>query len=280
MATTSSERAPADARGSEPMLELQNVEVTYHRAITAVQGVSISVASGSITGIIGTNGAGKTTTLGAIAGFLGADDVKVTDGRILLEGRRIDGLPPHVVARAGVRLIPERDKIFARLSVEENLRASKVSTTDDRHAFGLSDVYELFPVLASRRRQTAGYLSGGERQQLAMAMGLVGSPRLLLVDEMSLGLSPVVVSQLAALVRRLRDELDLTFLIVEQNALLAVELSDYAYVMENGRVVFQGKDDSLSSHADFRDFYLGVDADRKQSYRDVKGYKRKRRWFG
>ena len=263
------------------MLDLHNVEVTYHRSITAVQGVSIAVAANSITGIIGTNGAGKTTTLSAVAGFLGADDVAVTEGRILLEGERIDGRPPHAVARAGIGLIPERSKIFARLRVEENLRASVVPGRDGgERALDIDDVYDLFPVLASRRRQVAGYLSGGERQQLAMAMGLVGAPRLLLVDEMSLGLSPVVVAQLAALVRRLRDELGLTFLIVEQNALLTVELCDYAYVMENGRVAFEGDAESLSSHADFREFYLGVGAAEHQSYRDVKGYKRKRRWFG
>ncbi len=144
------------------MLDLHNVEVTYHRSITAVQGVSIAVAPNSITGIIGTNGAGKTTTLSAVAGFLGADDVAVTEGRILLEGDRIDGRPPHAVARAGVGLIPERDKIFARLRVEENLRASVVHGRDDGvRALDIDDVYDLFPVLSSRRRQVAGYLRGG-----------------------------------------------------------------------------------------------------------------------
>jgi branched-chain amino acid transport system ATP-binding protein len=267
--------------GIAPLLQLENVEVTYHRAITAVQGLSIAVAPGSITGIIGTNGAGKTTTLQAIAGFLSSDDVEVSEGRILLDGAPIQGRPPHAVARLGVGLIPERDKIFSRLTVEENLRSSSV-----RHAggatrrFGIEDAYELFPVLARRRGQVSGYLSGGERQQLAMAMGLVGSPRLLLIDEMSLGLSPVMVSQLADLVRRLRAELGITFLIVEQNALVTVELADYAYVMENGRVVFEGAPDVLVRHDDFREFYLGMGAEQQSSYRDVKEYRRKRRWFG
>jgi branched-chain amino acid transport system ATP-binding protein len=267
----------AAAAVAPALLEAEGLEVVYNRVVTAIQGISLQVQPGSITGVIGTNGAGKTTTLRAIAGFLPAEDVELADGRITFRGRRVDGRPPHVVARAGIGLIPERNKIFSTLTVEENLRAG----IREASSFGLGDAYELFPVLGERRRLIAGYLSGGERQMLAIAMGLVGGPTLMLVDEMSLGLSPAVVAQIVDVIRHLREDRGLSFLLVEQNALLAVDLVDYAYVMENGRIVFEGTPHDLIGHDDFREFYLGLGSGADaRSYRDVKEYRRKRRWFG
>ena len=276
-------REPAEATGvvdeTPPLLEVKNLEVVYHRTVTAIQGISLIVKPGSITGLVGTNGAGKTTTLQAIAGFMPGDEVEVTDGSIFLRGERIDRKPPHYVARKGVALIPERKKIFSTLRVEENLLASIARGVGARR-FELEDVFALFPVLQERRKQVSGYLSGGERQMLAMAMGLLGTPELLLVDEMSLGLAPAIVKQLADVIRRLRADFGMTVLLVEQNALLVVELVDYAYVIENGRIVFEGVPERLLGHSDFREFYLGLGVDQEKTYRDVKEYRRKRRWFG
>lgn len=272
-------QAPKDERG--PVLEVKNLEVVYNRAVTAIQGVSLNVKDRSITTIVGRNGAGKTTTLHAIAGFLPADDVDIPVGDVLMNGKSLVGKPPHVVARAGIGLVPERVKIFSRMTVEENLNASFASATHGReHLMSVSGVYEVFPVLKERRRLISGYLSGGERQMLAIGMGLLGTPELLMIDELSLGLSPALWKQIANVVVELRNSYELSFLVVEQNALLAVEIADYVYVMENGRVVFEGDTETIVAHKDFREFYLGIGSGAEtKTYRDVKDYRRKRRWF-
>ncbi len=256
------------------LVELQGVEVVYHRVATAIQGVSLTVASGGVTAIIGVNGAGKTTTLKAISGFLGTEDARVTAGRILFEGREITGWPPHRTARLGVALVPEREKVFETLTVEENLR---VSCPPDRD---WSEAFDLFPRLAELRRRPAGYLSGGEKQMLALAMALLGRPRLLMVDELSLGLAPAVTARLLGELLRLRRELGFTLLLVEQNAAIALAVADYGYVMEDGRVVFAGTAERLRQHGDIREFYLGYrEGEDVRSYREVKQYRRKRRWW-
>jgi len=263
----------------EVLLEVQNLEVTYDRVVKAVRGVSFSVRRGSITGIIGTNGAGKTTTLHAVAGLMAGDRASIRNGRISFAGRRIEKKRPHSIARLGIGLVPERRKIFATLTVEENLRASLAGRAGHRRELiSLEGVYELWPRLHERRRQVAGYLSGGERQLLAIAMGLLGSPDLLMIDEMLLGLSPAMSQVVAETVLELRRRFDLTFLVVEQNALLASELVDFAYVMENGGIVFEGPIETLVAHADFREFYLGLGVEAERSYRDVRQLGRRRRW--
>ncbi len=256
------------------LVELEGVEVVYHRVATAIQGVSIRVAEGSVTAILGVNGAGKTTTLKAISGFLGAEDARVTAGRVLFEGRDITGWSPHRTGRLGIALVPEREKVFESLTVEENLRASCPPGRDWAAAF------DLFPRLAELRRRRAGYLSGGEKQMLALGMALVGRPRLLMVDELSLGLAPAVTARLLAELVRLRRELGFTLLLVEQNAAIALAVADYGYVMEDGRVVFAGTAETLRRHGDIREFYLGYreEAD-VRSYREVKQYRRRRRWW-
>ena len=257
------------------LLRVDKLEVTYHRVITAVQGVSLEVPRGAIVALIGNNGAGKTTTLRAISGFLGLDDARVTEGSISFGGNRIETEPPHRIARLGVALVPERSKVFENLTVQENLAASVA-----RRAMDPDRVYQYFPPLAALRTRQAGLLSGGERQMLAIGAALMCGPELLLIDELSLGLAPLVVRDLIARLRRIREELGTTLLVVEQNAQIALELADYGYVMENGRVVLDGTSERLRAHSDIREFYLGLGESGRKSYRDVKQYRRSRRWYG
>jgi branched-chain amino acid transport system ATP-binding protein len=262
------------------LLQLENVEVVYHRVITAVQGVSLSVPQGAIVALLGTNGAGKTTTLRAISGFIGLDDARVTDGAVRYRGTPIHNLPPHRVTALGIALVPERNKVFENLTVAENLEAVVARRGADRRRLA-EQVYELFPALARLRAREAGYLSGGERQMLAIGSALACAPQLLLVDELSQGLAPVLVEALMERLKAVRDQTGATVLLVEQNAQVALEVADYGYVMENGRVVLDGTPARLREHQDIREFYLGAGrGERRRSYRDVKQYRRSRRWYG
>jgi branched-chain amino acid transport system ATP-binding protein len=268
-------------RQAAALLVIENLEVIYNRAVTAVQGVSIGVVEGSITALVGTNGAGKSTTLAAIAGFMRADDVQVPNGTITFAGEQLRGLRNYQISGRGIGLVPERNKIFPTMSVAQNLAACRPADEGSaKRALSLEEIVALFPRLKERYGSIAGYLSGGERQMLAIGMALLTGPRLLLIDEMSLGLAPIVVSQLQDTVRQLRDRWGVTFLVVEQSAATALEVADYLYVMENGRVVFDGTPERLRQHGDFREFYLGMGEGGQRSYSDVKQYRRKRRWFG
>ena len=261
----------------EILLKVDKIEVTYHRVITAVQGVSLEVARGQIVALLGNNGAGKTTTLRAISGFISMDDARVSEGSITYRDRRTDRLQPHEITRMGVVLVPERAKVFENLTVAENILAS-VSGRKDKEQAALA--YEYFPQLVHLRRREAGYLSGGERQMLAIAAALVCAPQLLLVDELSLGLAPRIVSELVERLQRIREELGLTIVLVEQNATVALEVADHGYVMENGRIVLDGTAERLRAHDDIREFYLGHAQGERRNYRDVKQYRRSRRWYG
>jgi len=259
------------------LLSVDKMEVVYKHVITAVQGVTLSVTEKQIVALLGTNGAGKTTTLRAISGFLGLDDARVTEGAISFEGRRIDNLAPHETAARGVVLVPEREKVFPNLTVAENL----IAPVKPRHARLQQDlVFHFFPRLADLRNKAGGLLSGGERQMLAIASALVCEPKLLLIDELSLGLAPIVVDGLARQLAAIRSELGIAILLVEQSAPVALQLADYAYVMENGRIVLDGDCDRLKSHQDVQEFYLGQAHGERRSYRDVKQYRRSRRWYG
>ena len=267
-----------------PLLQLDKIEVTYHRVITAVQGVSLSVTEGTIVALLGTNGAGKTTTLRAISGFIGLDDARVTDGKVAYRGERIDNQPPHQVTARGVTLVPERSKVFENLTVAENVDAVVPRNGSDRRL--AEAVWEYFPALARLRRREAGYLSGGERQMLAIGSALACGPELLLVDELSQGLAPLIVEELLGRLKAIRRDLGMTLLLVEQNAALALEVADYAYVMENGRIVLDGTPQRLRGHPDIQEFYLGTGigtgtgTGKRRNYRDVKQYRRSRRWYG
>jgi branched-chain amino acid transport system ATP-binding protein len=258
------------------LLEVRQLEVVYNRVATAIQGVSLDVPAGAIVALVGTNGAGKTTTLRAISGFLPSEDADITDGDIRFGGKRINGRPPHELARAGIILVPEREKVFATLDVRENLEFAARQggeITVDR-------ILGYFPRLGERRTQLAGYLSGGEKQMLAIAMALLCRPSLLLIDELSLGLAPIAIKELMERLRQVSKELHLTVLLVEQNANAALAVSDHGYVMEGGRIVHSGPASEMISHPDIREFYLGGGHTQARSYRDIKQYRRKRRWWG
>ncbi len=263
------------------LLSVDKLEVVYHRAITAVQGVSLTVERGQIVALLGTNGAGKTTTLRAISGFLGLDDARVTEGTIAFDGAQIANLPPHDVTRRGIALVPEREKVFPNLTVAENLSAPvahRVSAAEQRRLEAM--VLQIFPRLGELRGRVAGLLSGGERQMLAIGGALMCAPKLLLIDELSLGLAPVVVEDLARRLAEVRGALGVTILLVEQSAAVALAVADHGYVMENGRIVLDGSAERLRAHPDVQEFYLGHATGARKSYRDVKQYRRSRRWYG
>jgi branched-chain amino acid transport system ATP-binding protein len=261
------------------VLDIENLEVTYGRVIVAVQGVSLNVPANSIVALLGTNGAGKSTTVRAISGFLPVDDAEIKKGVIRFNGQSILGLAPYDIVRRGVVLVPERRKIFETLTVEENLRVTSrlgsAQASDD-----MEKLFTIFPVLAERRKQTAGYLSGGERQMLAISQALLCKPKLMLVDELSLGLAPLLVQELMARLREMRDKFNLSILLIEQDASSALAIADYGYIMEGGRIVYEGAADKLRSHGDVQEFYLGSGDSARVSYRDVKQYRRSRRWWG
>lgn len=265
-----------------PLLQVDKLEVVYHHAIRAVQGISLAVPSGKIVALLGTNGAGKTTTLRAISGFLGLDNAHVTEGAVAFAGEAITHRPPNEIARAGIVLVPEREKVFPNLTVAENLHAPvgmKASRAERRRREEL--VLHFFPRLADLKSRIGGLLSGGERQMLAIAAALMCHPRLLLVDELSLGLSPVAVEALTEQLLAIRRELDLSILLVEQSATVALAIADHGYVMENGRIVIDGDAARLRGHKDIQEFYLGqMGGAERRSYRDVKQYRRNRRWHG
>ncbi len=265
-------------RDSSTLLQVTKLEVVYHHISTAIQGISFGISEGQFFSIIGANGAGKTTTLRAISGFLGQDNADITDGEIFFMNKKLNGLPPHKITNMGIVLVPERNKIFETLTAEENLEVS-VSQSKDRKKRE-QEIYEYFPSLKGHKHHLAGFLSGGERQMLAIGQALLCEPKLLLLDEVSMGLAPLIVSTLLKTLVKMKSDLHLTILLVEQNAAAALEIADYAAVMENGRIVFDGTPQKLLAHDDVREFYLGIRETGEKSYRDVKQYKRTRRWWG
>jgi branched-chain amino acid transport system ATP-binding protein len=263
------------------LLNIENLEVVYHNVSTAVQGISLKVYRNQIVTLLGTNGAGKSTTLKAISGFLGVDNAKVTEGAIEFKGERIEGRPPHAITTRGIAIVPEWGKVFENLTVEENLDVCVPSAKHRVKKEDLTQLLTYFPPLQKARKRLAGYLSGGERQMLSISMALLCKPDLLLVDELSLGLAPVIVNELMGLLGVIRNEQGVTILLVEQNAQAALEIADYGYVIENGRIVFAGTAEALLSHGDIQEFYLGQGKrETRTSYRDVKQYRRTRRWYG
>jgi branched-chain amino acid transport system ATP-binding protein len=263
------------------MLTLNNIEVIYDGVILVLKGVSLSVGEGAITTLLGANGAGKTTTLKAISGLLRSERGDVTKGSVDLGGQRIDGLPPHEVVKRGVVQVFEGRRVFEHLTTEENLIAgAHIQGDRARVSDGIARVYEYFPRLKERRDMQSGYLSGGEQQMLVIGRALMSRPRVMLLDEPSLGLAPMLVEEIFAIVQRLNREQKLTVLLVEQNATLALAIAEHGYVMENGRIVLEGSAAALRDNADIKEFYLGLtEVGARKSYRDVKHYKRRKRWL-
>jgi branched-chain amino acid transport system ATP-binding protein len=267
------------------LLEVEGLEVVYGRAIRAIQGVSFSVGEGRIVGLVGLNGAGKTTTIRAISGFLPTENVHVTGGRLDFAGRSIKGLRPYQAARLGIAAVPERDKVFDTLTVRQNLEVALVGArmlSEEpgrcRRYRSVEHIFNLFAPLAGRSEHDAVLLSGGERQMLALGACLLSCPRLLIVDEVSLGLAPLIRRQIFATLAQLNRDLGLTVLIVDQDVAGVLAIADHGYILENGRVVFAGTREELLRHGDVKEFYLGKREERERGYRDVKQYRRVRRW--
>lgn len=259
-------------------MRIANVEVVYNDLLLVLRGVSVDVPSGGVVALLGANGAGKTTLLRAITGLLPLHDGKVTKGTIEVDGREVQRMSAAAIVRAGISQVMEGRRVFAQLSVDENLRAG-AATRRDRAGVRTSyeRVLELFPVLGERRRQTAGYLSGGEQQMLAIGRALMAEPRLLVLDEPSLGLAPLIVEQVRETIVTV-NAAGTSVLLVEQNAAMALSIADHGYVLENGRIVKEGPGTALLADSDIQEFYLGVGETGRTSFRDVKTYRRNKRW--
>jgi branched-chain amino acid transport system ATP-binding protein len=263
------------------VLVLNNIEVIYDGVILVLKGVSIEATEGRITTVLGANGAGKTTTLKAISGVLRTERGDVTRGSIEFKGKRIDRMRPHDVVKLGIVQVFEGRRVFTNLTAEENLIAgAHIVSSTVKMRTNMEKVYDYFPKIAERRHAVAGYLSGGEQQMLAVGRALMSDPNMILLDEPSLGLAPMIVEEIFGIVTNLRKQENVTFLIVEQNATLALEFADFGYVMENGAIVLQGPAEELRDNADIKEFYLGMAGDEKRSFRDVKHYRRRKRWLG
>lgn len=264
------------------MLEINNIEVVYSSVILVLRGVSLKVESGQCVSLLGPNGAGKSTTLKAISGLLTGEDGEITRGSVMWEGQRIDNLSAEAIVRAGISQVIEGRPVFRHLTVEENLRTGGMvylGGRDIRH--DLERVYHYFPRLKEMRKRTAGYLSGGEQQMMVIGRAIMAHPRMIMLDEPSLGLAPLLVQEIFEIVRDIKDTEGISVLLVEQNATAALALADYGYVMENGRIVLDGNADQLANNEDIKEFYLGLSQmGERKSYREVKHYKRRKRWLG
>jgi branched-chain amino acid transport system ATP-binding protein len=263
------------------VLAINNIEVVYDNVILVLRGVSLDIKTGAITTLLGANGAGKTTTLKAISGVLRTERGTVTKGSITLDGKRIDGMRAFDVTRLGISQVFEGRRVFEHLTTEENLIAgAHLQRSTGKIKESMERVYAYFPKLKERRTQLAGYLSGGEQQMLAIGRALMSEPKIMLLDEPSLGLAPMLVEEIFGIVQRLSLQEKLSVLLVEQNATMALAVAEHGYVMETGRIVLEGSVASLRDNSDIREFYLGLnEVGSRKSYRDVKHYKRRKRWL-
>jgi branched-chain amino acid transport system ATP-binding protein len=261
------------------LLSINNIEVIYEDVILVLRGLSMDVAEGSIVALLGSNGAGKSTTLKAVSGLLPSEHGEVTEGDIVYQGQKITHLDAAAIVRRGISLVMEGRRVFEHLTVHENLLAGaytrRGSVSDE-----IDLVYNYFPRLKERRTGLAGYLSGGEQQMLSIGRALMAQPKLMMLDEPSLGLAPLAVAEIFERVETLNKELGTTVLLVEQNARRALQIAHHAYVMENGRIVLEGPASELAANPDVQEFYLGLsESGARKSYRDVKHYKRRKRWL-
>lgn len=262
------------------LLQLNNISVVYSDVIQVLRGVSLTVGERQIVSLLGSNGAGKTTTLKAISGLLKTENGKVTDGDIAFAGKSVQNSAPEEITRLGIIQVLEGRQPFKYLTIEENLRVGTATRWGKPYKKDLEMVYHYFPVLRERRKNLAGYCSGGELQMLVMGRALMAHPRLLLLDEPSLGLAPLVVEEIFRIIARINQEQETTIVLVEQNANMALQIATYGYVMENGKIVMEGTSDELKNNPDVKEFYLGMGAaDLVKSYKDVKSYKRRKRWL-
>ena len=262
------------------LLQLNNISVVYSDVIQVLKGVSLKVEKKNIISLLGSNGAGKTTTLKAISGLLKPENGKVTDGNLIYDGKAIQNSAPEDITRMGIIQVLEGRQPFKYLTIEENLRVGTATRWGKPYKKEMEMIYEYFPALVERRKTLAGYCSGGELQMLVMGRALMAHPRLLLLDEPSLGLAPLVVKEIFRIIKRVNEEQGTTIVLVEQNANMALQIAHYGYVMENGKIVMEGKSSELIENPDVKEFYLGMGASgAAKSYKDVKSYKRRKRWL-
>ncbi|EFI60172.1 MULTISPECIES: ABC transporter ATP-binding protein [Comamonas] len=263
-----------------PLVEVNGIEVIYNHVILVLKGVSLQVPHQSIVALLGGNGAGKTTTLRAISNLLKGERGEVTKGGITLEGEQIANLSPADLVKRGVVQVMEGRHCFAHLSIEENLLTGSYTRTDKGEiAANLEKVYNYFPRLKTRRTSQAAYTSGGEQQMCAIGRALMSNPRMVLLDEPSMGLAPQIVDEVFHIVKDLNSKEKVTFLLAEQNTNMALKYADYGYIMESGRIVMDGSAKDLASNEDVKEFYLGVGGGERKSFKDVKSYKRRKRWL-
>ncbi len=264
------------------LLSVNNIEVIYDDVILVLKGVSLQVEEGQIVALLGANGAGKSTTLKAISGLLKTEEGEVTDGAIIFDGVKINGMEAEKIVRMGVFQVMEGRRVFEDLTVRENLVAAAHTQRCNRAELDrrIEKVYHYFPRLKEREAGLAGYLSGGEQQMLVIGRGMMAKPKLMMLDEPSLGLSPLLVSEIFEIIVKLNREVGTTILLVEQNARMALNIADHGYIMENGKIVLDDTTEKLKNNEDVKRFYLGMtDLGTKRSYRDVKHYKRRKRWL-
>ncbi|EIM74137.1 branched-chain amino acid ABC transporter ATPase [Nitratireductor aquibiodomus RA22] len=271
----------ASAETAEQILEVNNIEVIYDHVILVLKGVSLSVPRGGITALLGANGAGKTTTLKAISNLLHAERGEVTKGSILFGGDEVQNLSPNDLVRRGCIQVMEGRHCFGHLSVEDNLLTGAFTRRDGQTAIreDLDLVYTYFPRLKERRNSQAGYTSGGEQQMTAIGRALMSRPKMILLDEPSMGLAPQLVEEIFEIVKQLNEEQGVSFLLAEQNTNVALRYAKYGYILESGRVVLDGEAKALRENEDVKEFYLGVGGEGRRSFRNVKHYKRRKRWL-
>ena len=278
---TSSQQQPAAGANRPPVLRVNNIEVIYDHVILVLKGVSLEVPEGGIVALLGANGAGKTTTLKAISNLLRAERGDVTKGSIEFSGERVDRMTPNDLVRRGVIQVMEGRHCFEHLTIEENLLTGSYTRSDGRAAIqnDLDMVYGYFPQLKERRGAQAGYTSGGEQQMCVIGRALMSRPKMILLDEPSMGLAPQLVEGIFETVKRLNEEEGVSFLLAEQNTDMALKYAKYGYILENGRVVLDGEAATLRQNEDVKEFYLGISASGRKSYRETKHYKRRKRWL-
>ncbi|WP_274425912.1 ABC transporter ATP-binding protein [Chelativorans sp. YIM 93263] len=278
MAASTEAAAPEAAR---KILEVNNIEVIYDRVILVLKGVSLSVVRGGITALMGANGAGKTTTLKAVSNLLRGERGEVTKGNIIFDGEEVQNTSPNDLVRRGCIQVMEGRHCFAHLSVEDNLLSGAFTRRDGSAAVreDLDLVYSYFPRLRERRNSQAGYTSGGEQQMTAIGRALMSRPKMILLDEPSMGLAPQLVEEIFEIVKRLNEDQGVSFLLAEQNTNIALRYATYGYILESGRIVLDGEAGALRENEDVKEFYLGVGGEGRRSFRNVKHYKRRKRWL-
>ena len=272
---------PRPKREDAPILSVNNIEVIYDHVILVLKGVSLTVPKGGISALLGANGAGKTTTLKAISNLLRTERGEVTKGSIAFDGREVQARSPDDLVRRGCIQVMEGRHCFGHLSVEENLMTGAFTRRDGTAAIrrDLDLVYDYFPRLKMRKNSQAGYTSGGEQQMTAIGRALMSRPKMILLDEPSMGLAPQLVEEIFGIVGKLNEEQGVSFLLAEQNANIALRFAKYGYILESGRIVLDGEASALRENEDVKEFYLGIAAEGRKSFKDVKHYKRRKRWL-